>query len=87
MLVTPLRHCQAIGDRNDRILFHGPDPKWDVSFRTNRLAGDKIGDRKVRSITPVGVDKLYEIVLDGPDGERPRQAEKIVALCLPPLSQ
>src|SRR5262245_50401539 len=43
--------------------------------------GDKLGDRKIRSVTPVSADKIYERVLAGPDGERPRQAEKAVALC------
>jgi integrase len=44
-------------------------------------AGDKIGDCKIKSITPLAADKLYDIVLHGPGGERPRQAEKAVALC------
>ena len=43
--------------------------------------GDKLGDRNIRSVTPISADKIYEIVLAGPDGERPRQAEKVVALC------
>jgi hypothetical protein len=55
--------------------------------------GDKLGDRKIRSVTAVSADKIYEIVLAGenriqhkgksakPRGERPRQAEKAVALC------
>jgi hypothetical protein len=43
--------------------------------------GDKIGDRKIGAISPVGADKIYAIILAGPDGERPRQAEKAVALC------
>ena len=43
--------------------------------------GDKLGDRKIRSVTPVSADKIYGIVLAGPAGDRPRQAEKAVALC------
>ncbi len=43
--------------------------------------GDKIGDRQIRSVTPVSTDKIYEKILLDPDGERPRQAEKAVALC------
>ena len=43
--------------------------------------GDKIGDRKVRAISPISADKIYAIILAGPDGQRPRQAEKAVALC------
>jgi hypothetical protein len=42
---------------------------------------DKIGDRKIKAITPISADKLYGIILAGPDGERPRQAEKAVTLC------
>jgi hypothetical protein len=43
--------------------------------------GDKIGDRKIKAITPISADKIYGIILAGPDGERPRQAEKAVTLC------
>jgi hypothetical protein len=43
--------------------------------------GDKLGDRQIRSVTPISADKVYEKILAGPDGERPRQAEKVVALC------
>lgn len=43
--------------------------------------GDTLGDRKIRSVTPISADKIYEIILAGPDGDRPRQAEKAVALC------
>jgi hypothetical protein len=43
--------------------------------------GDKLGDRQSRSVTPISADKIYEKILLGPDGERPRQAEKAVALC------
>ena len=43
--------------------------------------GDQLGDRKVKAITPISADKIYERILIGPTGERPRQAEKAVALC------
>ena len=43
--------------------------------------GDKLGDRKIRSVTPISADKIYGIVLAGPARDRPRQAEKAVALC------
>jgi hypothetical protein len=43
--------------------------------------GDRIGDRPVRSITPRGADKIYEKIIDGPNGKRLRQGEKAVALC------
>lgn len=43
--------------------------------------GDKLGDRRIKSLTPVSADKIYGIVLAGPSGERPRIAEKAVTLC------
>lgn len=43
--------------------------------------GDRIGDRRIMAITPVSADKLYAIILNGPRGQRPRQAEKAAALC------
>jgi hypothetical protein len=43
--------------------------------------GDRIGDRKIKAITPLSADKIYELILQGPRGERPRQGEKAVALC------
>jgi hypothetical protein len=43
--------------------------------------GDRIGDRPVRSITPVSADKIYDKVIHGPHGERLRQGEKLVVLC------
>ena len=43
--------------------------------------GDRVGQRPVKSITPRAADKLYEQVCAGPNGPRPRQGEKVVALC------
>jgi hypothetical protein len=43
--------------------------------------GDRIGDRSIKSITPVSADKIYDRVLAGPRGLRPRQGEKVVRLC------
>src|SRR5262249_19791260 len=43
--------------------------------------GDRVGDRSVKSITPVSADKIYDRVLAGPRGLRPRQGEKVVGLC------
>jgi hypothetical protein len=43
--------------------------------------GDRIGNRTVRSITPVSADKIYNLVIQGPRGERLRQGEKLVVLC------
>jgi hypothetical protein len=43
--------------------------------------GDRVGQRVVTSITPLAADKIYEQVCAGPKGPRPRQGEKVVALC------
>jgi len=43
--------------------------------------GGRLGDRKIKSVTPISADKIYGLILAGPKGERPRQAEKAVALC------
>jgi hypothetical protein len=43
--------------------------------------GDKLGDRKIKSVTPLGTEKIYAKLIDGPKGERLRQGEKAVALC------
>ena len=43
--------------------------------------GDRIGDRRIRAITPVSADKIYDLICQGPRGLRPRQGEKAVALC------
>jgi hypothetical protein len=46
--------------------------------------GDRIGDRFIRSISPVSADKLYAIVRDTPSRKgktsRPRTAAKVVAI-------
>jgi hypothetical protein len=43
--------------------------------------GDKVGDRKIKAITPNGADKVYNLIVDGPNGPRPRQGEKVVGIC------
>ena len=43
--------------------------------------GDRVGDRKIKAISPVSADKIYELVVAGPRGQRPRQGEKVVGLC------
>jgi hypothetical protein len=50
-----------------------------ADYKTKR--GDRIGDRKVKAITPVSADKLYELLCEGPKGKRPRQGEKVIAVC------
>jgi hypothetical protein len=43
--------------------------------------GDRVGDRKIKAISPVSADKIYERIIAGPRGSRPRQGEKVVGLC------
>jgi len=43
--------------------------------------GDGIGGRKIKAITPLSADKIYERIVSGPRGLRPRQGEKLVGLC------
>jgi hypothetical protein len=43
--------------------------------------GDRVGGRSVKSITPLSADKLYNLVIQGPNGLRLRQGEKMVILC------
>jgi hypothetical protein len=43
--------------------------------------GDRVGQRPIKAITPLAADKIYDQVCTGPRGQRPRQAEKVVALC------
>jgi integrase len=43
--------------------------------------GDLVGKRLVKSISPLAADKIYEQLCVGPNGPRPRQGEKVVALC------
>jgi len=50
-----------------------------INLPTKR--GDRVGQRLVKSITPLATDKIYEQVCAGPKGRRPRQGEKAVALC------
>ena len=38
-------------------------------------------NRKVKAIAPVSADKIYERIIAGPRGHRPRQCEKVVGLC------
>lgn len=40
-----------------------------------------MGQRQVKAITPVSADKIYERIIAGPRGQRPRQGEKVVGLC------
>lgn len=50
-----------------------------INLPTRR--GDKIGQRSVKAVTPLAADKIYEQICTGPHGPRPRQGEKVIALC------
>jgi hypothetical protein len=43
--------------------------------------GDRIGERRIKSLTPAAADKLYSRIIEGPRGLRLRQGEKVIALC------
>jgi len=60
-----------------------PDYDWLMQLVAGieTKAGDKIGDRHIKAITPRAADKIYDRIIDGPRGPRYRQGEKSVALC------
>jgi hypothetical protein len=33
--------------------------------------GDRVGDRKIKSISPMSADKIYSLITNGPRGLRP----------------
>ncbi|MGL3214243.1 hypothetical protein [Bradyrhizobium sp. BR 1433] len=43
--------------------------------------GDRIGGRPIKSVSPLGADKLYDAFVKGGKGNRLRTAEKLVVLC------
>jgi hypothetical protein len=43
--------------------------------------GDRVGGRPIKSISPLGADKLYDRFVTGEKGMRLRTAEKMVLLC------
>jgi hypothetical protein len=44
-------------------------------------SGRRIGERQIGEVTPRAADKIYEKIINGPDGLRLRQGEKVVGLC------
>jgi hypothetical protein len=44
-------------------------------------SGRRIGERQIREVTPRAADKIYEKIINGPNGLRLRQGEKVVGLC------
>jgi hypothetical protein len=46
---------------------------------TNR--GDRVGGRPIKSVTPLGADRLYDRFVKGSKGDRLRTAEKMIVLC------
>jgi hypothetical protein len=43
--------------------------------------GDRVGGRRIKAITPVSADKIYDRIVAGPRGQRSRQGEKLIGLC------
>lgn len=43
--------------------------------------GDRVGGRPIKSVSPLGADKLYDAFVRGGKGNRLRTAEKLVVLC------
>ena len=39
--------------------------------------GDRVGDRKIKAITPVSADKIYEMVIAGPPGSDHARAKRL----------
>lgn len=44
-------------------------------------SGRRIGERQIIEVTPRAADKIYEKTINGPEGLRLRQGEKVVGLC------
>ena len=44
-------------------------------------SGRRIGERQIREVTPRAADKIYDKIINGPNGVRLRQGEKVVGLC------
>jgi hypothetical protein len=60
-----------------------PDYERTMYLVTDLLTkkGDRIGARSIKAISPVSADKIYDLIIKGPKGERLRQGEKAIALC------
>lgn len=72
-------------DRKERVSERtAPDLERTLRILTDYVTkkGDRIGSRRIRAITPVSADRLYELIRDNPtrkgQKQRPRQAEKVV---------
>jgi hypothetical protein len=44
-------------------------------------SGRRIGERQIMEVTPRAADKIYDRIINGPNGLRLRQGEKVVGLC------
>jgi len=44
-------------------------------------SGRRVGDRQILEVTPRAADKIYEKIINGPNGLRLRQGENVVGLC------
>jgi integrase len=60
-------------------------PSYEKTMRmvgdTLTKKGDRVGSRPIKSVTPRGADKLYDVFIQGKKGLRLRQGEKAVGLC------
>jgi len=44
-------------------------------------SGRRIGERQIMEVTPRAADKIYDKIINGPNGLRLRQGEKVAGLC------
>jgi hypothetical protein len=60
-----------------------PDYERTMALVTGMVTkkGDTIGQRPIKAIMPASADRIYQLVCEGPRGPRPRQGEKVIALC------
>jgi hypothetical protein len=75
--VSSLAYTRRVSSRSR------PDYERTMLLVTHSLTkgGNRIGNCSIRAITPIVADQLYTALLGGPNGPRPRQAEKAAALC------
>jgi hypothetical protein len=57
--------------------------EWNMREICNTLTlrGDRVGGQPIKSVTPLGADKLYDRFVKGPKGACLRTAEKLIVLC------
>jgi hypothetical protein len=80
-LFREYRQCKAYTEKVK--LRSRKDYEWAMREICDTLTkkGDRIGSRPIKSVTPLGADKIYDRLTIGSKGQRLRTAEKIVLLC------